>query len=228
MDEQERHAISRLIDHTALKAETTEADIRTLCDEARKFRFAAVCVNPCYVSLAAERLVGTAVATCTVIGFPLGASRSDTKALEADLAVDDGAVEVDMVLNVGMLKSGEYEYVASDIRAVVEAVRMRHVTTKVILETALLTHDEKVIACKLARTAGAGFVKTSTGFSVGGATASDVALMRKVVGRSMGVKASGGIRSAEAAQKMIAHGASRIGTSASVAIVEGTKGSGDD
>lgn len=230
-DDRERSArnaerpLAGLIDHTALRPETTIEDIRTLCAEAAEYGFASVCVNPCYVELAAERLTGSAVAICTVIGFPLGASRSETKVREAELAAADGAGEVDMVLNVGMLKSGRYDIVESDIRAVVRAVRSNGVKTKVILETALLTDEEKVIACVLAQNAGADFVKTSSGFAAGGATALDVALMRRTVGQTMGVKASGGIRSAEDALKMIAHGANRIGASASVAIVQGLSGS---
>lgn len=222
-DKQGKIELARLIDHTALKPETTLEDVRTLCDEARQHGFASVCVNPCYVALATERLAGSPVATCTVIGFPLGASRLEIKAREAELAVADGADEVDMVINVGMLRSGKYDYVESDIHAVVAAVRAAGGTTKVILETALLTDREKVIACVLAQNAGAGFVKTSTGFSKRGATTSDVALMRRTVGQTMGVKASGGIRSAKDALKMIAHGATRIGASASVTIVEGLK-----
>ncbi len=218
--------LARLIDHTALQPETSVEEIRILCDEARRFCFASVCVHPCYVALASAWLAGASAAACTVVGFPLGASRPETKAREAELAVGDGAAEVDMVLNVGMLRSREYDYVEADIRAVVDAVRAAGTTVKVILETALLGDEEKVIACLLARKAGADFVKTSTGFSRGGATASDVALMRRTVGREMGVKASGGIRSAEDAQKMIAFGATRIGTSASVAILQGLERSG--
>ena len=216
-------ALAKMIDHTALKAETHPDDIHALCDEALQFGFASVCVNPCYVPDVAERLDGSGVVVCTVIGFPLGANRSSIKAREAELAVADGASEVDMVLNVGMLKSAQYEFVESDIRAVVSASisGRRTAITKVILETALLTDEEKVIACALARRAGANFVKTSTGFSRSGATASDVALMRRAVGSTMGVKASGGIRSTEDAMTMIAHGADRIGASASVSIVKG-------
>lgn len=224
--------IARMIDHTALKPETTEAEIRELCDEARQYCFASVCVNPCYVPLVAGLLRGTPVAVCTVIGFPLGATYTAIKAQEAEQAVRDGATEVDMVLNVGMLKSQRFDYVERDIRAVVEAARRsRHsgdassrALVKVILETALLNDEEKVIACVLSQNAGADFVKTSTGFSKGGATESDVALMRRVVGDRMGVKASGGVRSFEDAQRMIARGATRIGASASVAIVKGLQG----
>ncbi|MDX1546642.1 MAG: deoxyribose-phosphate aldolase [Rhodothermales bacterium] len=223
--------LARVIDHTALKPETTEDEVRRLCDEARRYCFASVCINPCYVPLAAEQLRGTPVAVCTVIGFPLGATQTPVKASEAELAVRDGAAEVDMVLNIGMLKSGRYDYVERDVRAVVEAARASRRGTeralvKVILETALLTDEEKVIACVLAQNAGADFVKTSTGFSKGGATEADVALMRRAVGPKMGVKASGGVRSAEDARAMIARGATRIGASASVAIVKGLKGEG--
>lgn len=217
--------LARMIDHTALKPETTLEEIRTLCEEARRYCFASVCVNACYVPFAAEWLAGSEVAVCTVIGFPLGATRSEVKAREVELALADGATEVDMVLNVGMLKSKEYDFVESDVKAVVRAARRnrRRSVVKVILETALLTDEEKVIACVLAQNAGADFVKTSTGFSKGGATAADIALMRRAVGQEMGVKASGGIRSAEDAETMIAHGATRIGASASVAIVKGLK-----
>ena len=223
--------LARMIDHTALKPETTEAQIRELCREARKYCFASVCINPSFVRLAAELLRGSPVAVCTVIGFPLGATTSAGKEKEAELAVLDGATEIDMVLNIGMLKGGQYDYVESDIRGVVTAGKQtgrgpeRSVITKVILETALLTDEEKVIASILAQNAGADFVKTSTGFSTGGATASDVALMRSVVGPEMGVKASGGVRTKEDAETMIAHGATRIGASASVAILHGLSGS---
>ena len=223
--------LARMIDHTALKPETTEEEVRQLCAEARQYCFASVCVNPCYVGLAAEELRGTAVAVCTVIGFPLGATLSGVKAAEAEQTIREGATEVDMVLNVGLLKSRRYDEVERDIRAVVQAARAprlggRKALVKVILETALLTDEEKVIACVLAQNAGADFVKTSTGFSKGGATAADVALMRRAVGDRLGVKASGGVRSFEDAQTMIAHGATRIGASASVAIIQGLAGTG--
>ncbi len=218
--------LARMIDHTALKPETTEAQIRDLCAEARKYCFASVCVNPCHVRLVAGELRGSTSAICTVIGFPFGANRTATKRLEARLALQDGATELDMVLNVGYLKSSRYDDVEADIRGVVEEARSQShregdVIVKVILETALLTDEEKVIACVLAQNAKANFVKTSTGFSKGGATTNDVALMRRVVGPSMGVKASGGVRSKKDAETMIAHGASRIGASASVEILEG-------
>ncbi len=221
--------IAALIDHTALKADTTEDEIRRICDEARRFEFASVCVNPSYVPLAASALEGTNVAVCTVIGFPLGASASLIKAQETVQAARDGATEVDMVLNVGFLKSGRYKEVEEDIRAVVEAARSAagRILVKVILETALLTNEEKVIASVCAGNAGADFVKTSTGFSIGGATKADVALLRRVVGGSMGVKASGGIRSLHDAREMIRSGASRIGASSSVAIVTNSEGRSD-
>jgi deoxyribose-phosphate aldolase len=227
--------LARMIDHTALKAETTEQEVRALCEDALRFCFASVCINPSYVPLAAEILSGSAVAVCTVIGFPLGATTAEVKARETEQAIRNGAREVDMVVNIGLLKSGRYEDVERDIRAVVESARQTsgrangdgRVLVKVILETALLSDEEKVIACVLSQNAGADFVKTSTGFSKGGATANDVALMRRVVGEGMGVKASGGIRSKEDAETMVKHGASRLGASASVAIVKGLTSSSD-
>ena len=228
--------LPRMIDHTLLKPDATEQEIRHLCTEARQYGFATVCINPCYVSLCADLLNDARSGICTVIGFPLGANVTAIKAAETVQAIRDGATEVDMVINIGKLKSGRYEYVKADIRGVVEAARSvtasnsaraeDHVAVKVIIETALLTNDEKVIACELAREAGADFVKTSTGFAASGATAEDVALMRKVVGNQLGIKASGGIRTYEAALRMIASGASRIGASASVAILTGGAGSG--
>jgi deoxyribose-phosphate aldolase len=216
--------IARLIDHTVLAPDTTEERIRELCAEARANCFASVCINPCWVPIAATELYGSASAVCTVIGFPFGANRAPIKAAEAVQAVRDGATEVDMVLNIGFLKSGKYAEVEDDIRAVVRSSRdaaSSGVVVKVILETALLTDEEKVIACVLSQNAGADFVKTSTGFAKGGASPQDVALMRRVVGETMGVKASGGIRSLETAQEMVASGATRIGASASVAIAQG-------
>jgi len=215
--------IARMIDHTLLKPEATPKDIEKLCLEAIQYQFASVCVNPCYVRLASEILKGRKVKVCTVIGFPLGANRTETKVFETEKAIEDGAEEVDMVMNIGMLKGGYYEYVEQDIRAVVNVAHRNNVLVKVILETALLTDEEKVKACLLAKRANADFVKTSTGFSKGGATAGDVALMRRVVGTAMGVKASGGIRSYEEALQMIRSGADRIGASASVKIVTGAK-----
>jgi deoxyribose-phosphate aldolase len=213
--------LARMIDHTMLKAEATPKEIEHLCAEALKFGFASVCVNACYVPLCARLLKGSPVKVCTVIGFPLGASSSASKGAEAELAIRDGAQEVDMVINVGMLKGGEYQYVGRDISGVVTAAHRHRVLTKVILETGLLSDEEKIKACVLARKAGADFVKTSTGFGKGGATAGDIALMRRVVGSAMGVKASGGVRSREDALTMVASGADRIGASASVKIVGG-------
>jgi len=212
-----RSELARLIDHTNLKPEATPADITKLCQEAKEYGFAAVCVNPCYVPLCRRLLTGTDVLVATVVGFPLGANASRVKAYEARAAVEDGADELDMVLNVGMLKGGEYDYVEEDIRAVCEAARGR--TVKVILETCLLTDEEKIKACLLAKRAGAQFVKTSTGFNKAGATLADVALMRRVVGETMGVKAAGGIRDYPTAARMVEMGATRLGASASVAIV---------
>ncbi|MFN3596303.1 MAG: deoxyribose-phosphate aldolase [Rubricoccaceae bacterium] len=211
--------MARLIDHTVLKPDTTEQVVRELCAEARTYCFASVCVSPVWVPVAAEELAGATPKVCTVVGFPHGAVRTPVKAFETELAVRDGADEIDMVIGIGRLKSGRYAEVEDDIRAVVEAAQGR--TVKVILETALLTDEEKVIACVLAQNAGADFVKTSTGFASGGASPQDVALMRRVVGDTMGVKASGGIRSLEDALAMVEHGATRLGASASVAILKG-------
>ncbi len=212
--------VASLIDHTMLKADATESDIRKLCAEAREHVFASVCVNPGWVSVAARELQGSPVKVCTVIGFPLGATTPTAKAIETRDAIANGATEVDMVINVGALKSGNDDLVRRDIAAVVESARGQALV-KVILETALLSREEKVKACLLAKMAGADFVKTSTGFSTGGATVEDIALMRETVGPDMGVKASGGIKSPEDAQAMIAAGATRIGASASVAIAKG-------
>ena len=209
-----------MIDHTLLKADATEAQIAKLCQEAKENGFASVCVNPGYVPEAAEALKGTDVRVCTVIGFPLGATSSEAKAAETADAIAKGAEEVDMVVNVGRIKSGNWDYVRSDIAAVVNAARGRALT-KVIIETCLLTDDEKIRVCEIAKDAGADFVKTSTGFSTGGATAADIALMRKTVGPDMGVKASGGIHSTEEAIALIEAGASRIGASAGIAIISG-------
>lgn len=212
--------LAAIIDHTLLKPEATKDQIVKLCEEAMEFGFASVCVNPTYVSLAASLLKDTPVKVCTVVGFPLGASTPLVKAVEVRDAIAAGAREIDMVINVGALKSGDDDLVGRDIRAVVEAARGRALV-KVILETALLTNDEKVKACLIAKAEGADFVKTSTGFGPGGATVEDVRLMRKVVGADMGVKAAGGIRTLETALAMVEAGASRIGASASVAIVKG-------
>ena len=213
--------LARLIDHTLLKPEATKQQVTQLCHEAKKYNFASVCINPSYVSLCAKLLRDTPVKVCTVIGFPLGATSTSAKAFEAEHAVRDGAKELDMVINVGMLKSGEYEYVENDIFAVVTTCRRHGALSKVILETGLLTDEEKVKGCILAKRAGADFVKTSTGFAKGGATVGDIALMRMVVGNAMGVKASGGVRTREEALAMVASGADRIGASASVKIVGG-------
>ncbi len=211
-------SIAKCIDHTVLKPQTTEAAVRKLCAEAAQYGFASVCVNPCWVALCADLLKDTEVDVCTVIGFPLGANTSAVKAFEAAEAIRQGATEVDMVLNVGALKDGNADLVRADIAAVVEAARGKALV-KVILETCLLTDEEKRIACRLAKEAGADYVKTSTGFSTGGATEADIALMRAEVGPEMGVKASGGIRDYTTAQAMIRAGASRIGASAGVQIV---------
>ncbi len=214
--------IARMIDHTLLKPEATSDEIKKLCSEAKQYNFASVCVNPCYVSLCSDLLKGSIVKVCTVIGFPLGATTTEVKRFEAEQAIQNGAQEIDMVINIGMLKQGNYEYVFNDINQVVLAAKRNRVLTKVIIETSLLTDEEKVKACLLSKNAKADFVKTSTGFSKGGATAGDVALMRYVVGTSMGVKASGGVRTAEDAKAMIESGADRIGASASVKIVSGS------
>ncbi|MCM8710997.1 deoxyribose-phosphate aldolase [Clostridium sp. SYSU_GA19001] len=215
-----KEELAKFIDHTILKPEASEEQIRKVCEEALKYRFASVCINPCHVSLVASLLKGSSVKVCTVIGFPLGANSSKIKAFETSEAIKEGAEEVDMVINIGKLKDGCYDYVKEDIKAVVEAAKGKALT-KVIIETCLLTDEEKVTACKLAKEAGADFVKTSTGFSSGGATEADIKLMRQTVGEEMGVKASGGVRSYEEAVKMIRAGATRIGASASVAICEG-------
>jgi deoxyribose-phosphate aldolase len=211
--------LARMIDHTILKPEATPGEVQKLCEEARKYSFASVCVNAGYVPLCARLLRGTPVKVCTVVGFPLGATSTAAKAFETEQAIRDGAQEVDMVINVGMLKAGDAQYVERDIAAVVSAAKRQRVLTKVIIETALLTDEEKVKACLLAKKAGADFVKTSTGFAKGGATAGDIALMRRVVGSTMGVKASGGVRTREEALTMVSSGADRIGASASVRII---------
>lgn len=220
------NVLARMIDHTLLAPSATRDDVLALCDEAAENCFASVCVNPWWVRLCAERLAETPVVVCTVIGFPLGANRTETKVYEALRAVEDGAVELDMVLNVGALKSRAYADVEADVAGVVKAAGSRAIV-KVILETALLTDEEKVKACVLAQSAGAAFVKTSTGFGGGGATEADIALMRRVVGAGMGVKASGGVKDQPTAMAMIEAGATRIGASAGVRIVHGN-GSGPD
>lgn len=217
-------AIAPLIDHTLLKPEASREDIRRLCAEAVRFGFASVCVNPWYVPLAAELVRGSRVKVCTVAGFPLGATLPQVKIYETEQVIKLGAEEIDMVINVGALKSGQDDVVELDIRGVVGACRAGGAICKVILETALLTVEEKVRACLAAKRAGAEFVKTSTGFGPGGATAEDVALMRAVVGAEVGVKAAGGIRTLEDLRKMVSAGATRIGASASVRILEEARG----
>jgi deoxyribose-phosphate aldolase len=213
--------IAQLIDHTLLKAEATKAEVVKLLEEAKQYKFASVCINPTWVKTAAEFLRDTPdVKVCTVIGFPLGATTPEVKAFETKNAIENGATEVDMVINIGALKDQQYDLVEKDIKAVVDAAKGK-VLTKVIIETCLLTDEEKVKACELAVKAGANFVKTSTGFSTGGATAEDVALMRKTVGPEIGVKASGGVRSLEDAEAVIKAGATRIGASSGVKIVNG-------
>lgn len=212
--------IARVIDHTLLRPDATPAQIDTLCDEARAYHFATVCVNPVNVAQATQRLEGSDVEVCTVVGFPLGATPPAVKAFETARTIADGATEVDMVINIGALKAGDYQTVFDDIAAVVEAAHTRDAWVKVIIEAALLTDDEKVAACLLAKAAGADYVKTSTGFGPGGATTADVALMRRTVGPTLGVKAAGGIKTYEDAQAMLAAGASRLGASAGVTIVE--------
>ena len=213
-----------LIDHTLLKPEATEDDIKHLCEEAARFHFASVCVNPTWVRASACHLRGTGVPVCTVIGFPLGANLADVKAYETRRAIFDGAREVDMVINIGALKSGDDCAVEYDIRAVVEAAHESGVVCKVIIEAALLTDEEKVRACAAAKKAGADFVKTSTGFARGGATIADVALMRRTVGTELGVKAAGGVRGLEDARKMVEAGATRIGASVGVKIAQEAAG----
>ncbi|MFA8344317.1 MAG: deoxyribose-phosphate aldolase [Rhodothermaceae bacterium] len=218
--------MARVIDHTLLKPEVTTDEVRTLCMEAKTHHFASVCVNPVHVKLCAELLRGTDVKVCTVIGFPLGATTTETKRFEAEEAIRNGATEIDMVINVGKLKDGDFDFVFNDVNKVVLAAKKKNAVCKVILETALLTDEEKIKACVICRAAKADFVKTSTGFSKGGATAGDVALMKYVVGSSVGVKASGGIRTHEDAETMIASGADRIGASASVKIIAGDNSGG--
>ncbi len=217
MDKQQ---LAKMIDHTILKPEADKASIEKLCKEALEYNFASVCINPTNVELAAKLLKGSEVKVCTVIGFPLGANTMEVKAFETKDAIAKGADEVDMVINIGRLKDKDYEYVEKDIKAVVDAADKKALT-KVIIETCLLTEEEKVKACELAKKAGADFVKTSTGFSTGGATPEDIKLMRETVGPEMGVKASGGVRSIEDAEAVIKNGANRIGASASIAICEG-------
>ncbi|MEK4365617.1 deoxyribose-phosphate aldolase [Paenibacillus sp. FSL M8-0212] len=211
-----------MIDHTLLRADATQSEMAKLTEEAKQYQFASVCVNPDWVAYAAEQLQGSGVDICTVIGFPLGASTSETKAFETKDAIAKGATEVDMVINISALKDGKDDFVEQDIRAVVEAAAGKALV-KVIIETCLLTDEEKVRACQAAVRAGADFVKTSTGFSTGGATPEDIALMRRTVGPDVGVKASGGVRSLEDMQKMIEAGATRIGASSGVKIMQGSQ-----
>jgi len=210
-----------MIDHTLLKPDATPDQIAQLCYEARKYEFASVCINPAHVRLCADLLRGADAKVCTVIGFPLGASAPNVKVFETETALRDGATEIDMVINIGALKGGDHTLVARDIQGVVEAGHKVGALVKVIIETALLTEDEKVTSCLLAKEAGADYVKTSTGFSGGGATVEDIALMRRVVGPTMGVKASGGVRSREDAENLVKAGATRLGASAGVKIVQG-------
>ena len=210
-------SLAKMIDHTLLKANATSTDIRRICAEAREHGFASVCVNSCHAKLVTQELAGSGVKTCCVVGFPLGAMSSEAKAFEAKCAVSQGASEIDMVINVGALKEGNDTYVLDDIRSVVEAAKPAIV--KVIIETCLLTDEEKVRACALSEKAGAAFVKTSTGFSTGGANVHDVALMRKTVGERLGVKASGGIHTPQEAKALIDAGACRIGASNGVALL---------
>ena len=216
--------VAAMIDHTLLKPEATRGDIEKLCREAAQFHFATVCVNPGWVALAANLLRGSGVGVCSVVGFPLGATTADVKHYETRRAIFDGASEIDMVINIGALRSGDLQTVERDISAVVAPCREANVISKVILEVALLNDDEKIAGSTLAKAAGADFVKTSTGFASGGATAHDVALIRRVVGAEMGVKAAGGVRDYEGLKAMVAAGATRIGASAGVKIVQESQG----
>ena len=216
--------VASMIDHTLLKPDATRKDVQSLCREAAEYSFASVCVNPTWVAECAGLLRDTSVKVCSVVGFPLGATTADTKHYETRRAIFDGAREIDMVINVGALKSGDLRVVERDIEAVASPCRDAAVISKVIIEAALLTDDEKVTACTIAKAAGADFVKTSTGFGPGGATAADVALMRRVVGAEMGVKAAGGVRDLEGLNAMVAAGATRIGASAGVRIVQESRG----
>jgi len=215
-------SLAGIIDHTLLKANSKKADILQLCEEAKEHQFASVCVNPIWVKYCAEQLKGSGVKVCTVVGFPLGANLPEVKALEAKKAVEDGATEIDMVLNISALKDGNNDQVEKDILSVIEATKGKAIV-KVIIETSYLTEEEKVRACIISKNAGAQYVKTSTGFGTGGATVNDVELMRKTVGPDMGVKASGGIRDHRDAVEMVTAGATRIGTSNGIAIVANQK-----
>src|SRR6266850_1776259 len=216
--------VASMIDHTLLRPDATRVNIEELCREAAQFKFATVCVNPTWVALAARLLAGSGVGVCSVVGFPLGATTPDVKGYETQRAIFDGAREIDMVINVGALKSGDLRLVERDIESVTGPCRACGALSKVIIEAALLTDDEKITACTLAKAAGADYVKTSTGFASGGATAADVALMRRVVGSEMGVKAAGGVRDLEGMKAMIAAGATRVGASAGVKIVQQARG----
>lgn len=216
--------VASMIDHTLLKADATEEQLKQLCAEAKEYGFATVCVNPTNISFCKKQLAGTKVGVCTVIGFPLGANTTEVKAFETKNAIELGADEVDMVINIGAMKGGNYALVEKDIEEVVKAAGKTPV--KVIIETCLLTDEEKVKACQMSKAAKAAFVKTSTGFSTGGATREDIYLMRQTVGPEMGVKASGGVRTIEDADMMISNGATRLGASSSVKIVTGGIGSG--
>ena len=216
--------VAAMIDHTLLKPEATRSQIEELCREAAQFKFATVCVNPTWVSTCARLLAGRGVGVCSVVGFPLGATTADVKGYETRRAIYDGAGEIDMVINVGALKSGDLRTVERDIEAVTGPCRESGALSKVIIEAALLTDEEKITACTIAKAAGADYVKTSTGFGPGGATAADVALMRRIVGADMGVKAAGGVRDLQGLQAMVAAGASRVGASAGVKIVQQARG----
>lgn len=217
--------LSKYIDHTLLKADAKDDEVLKLCKEAKEYGFFSVCINPSFIELAKKELEKSDVKVCTVIGFPLGATTTETKEFETKDAINKGAHEIDMVINISRLKAKDYEYTLKDIKAVVNAAKDKALV-KVIIETCLLTDEEKVKACEIAKEAGADFVKTSTGFSTGGATKEDIALMRKTVGEGMGVKASGGVRTYEDAVKMIENGASRIGASSSIAIATGKSSQG--
>lgn len=219
----EQHRLAEYVDYTLLKPTATREDVLRLCEEAKAYRTCSVCVNSCFVKTVREALRGTGIKTCCVVGFPLGAMSSQAKAEETRIAIEDGAEEIDMVQNIGQAKAGEWSLVEQDIAAVTEAARGRALV-KVILETCLLTQEEIVASCQAAARAGADFVKTSTGFSTGGARAEDIALMRKTVGPKMGVKASGGIRTRQAAEEMIQAGASRIGASSAALFAEDCAG----
>ena len=216
--------VASMIDHTLLRPDATRTNIEELCREAAQFKFATVCVNPTWVALAARLLAGSGVGVCSVVGFPLGATTPEIKGYETRRAIFDGATEIDMVINIGALKSGDLRLVERDIESVTTPCRDCGSLSKVIIEAALLTDDEKTTACTLAKAAGADYVKTSTGFASGGATAADVALMRRVVGSEMGVKAAGGVRDLESVKAMIAAGATRVGASAGVKIVQQARG----